>query len=252
MAMPYLMIFLSVETLETLEALSDAERGRLLTAMCKYCQDGDLPSLGGSERVAWPMFRKMIDNASASYKAKVEAGAKGGNKKQTNKQKGSTSLAEASRDLAEASTKVAKGKQTPSTELANGQQKGSERYQELRIKNYSSAAAEEARAREGTAAAAEEDLNLIASQHTEVFDAAERYGFLKSQAHLDKLNALLSEYEPEWILRAMDDANDNNAVSFAYIRKILERWKSEGGMHDGRKKAPEGGGSEWDNANFLT
>ena len=101
-------------------------------------------------------------------------------------------------------------------------------------------------------AAADDDLNLLASQHTEVFEAAERMGFLKSQAHLDKLNDLLSKYDPKWILQAMDDANDNNASSFAYLRKILERWKAEGGIHDGRKKAPEGGGSEWDNVTFLT
>lgn len=242
MAMPYLMIFLSVETLETLEALSDAERGRLLTAMCKYCQDGELPSLGGSERVAWPMFRKMIDNASASYKAKVNAGAKGAKKTNGKRSaKGQQTVGEES----------AEERQTVSSESAKGQQTVGESRQELRIKNYSSAAAEETRAREGVAAA-DDDLNLLASQHTEVFEAAERMGFLKSQAHLDKLNDLLSKYDPKWILQAMDDANDNNASSFAYLRKILERWKAEGGIHDGRKKAPEGGGSEWDNVTFLT
>jgi len=223
MMMPYIQIFADKE--DALNLLGDAERGRLLSALMEYNRTGVCPQLVGNERLVFPFFREGLDAARRLYEAKATAGVKGGSK---SKQKQSKTEAEA--------------KQTEANDPKN----------KNKNKNISSAAAEETRAREGVAAAADDDLNLLASQHTEVFAAAERMGFLKSQAHLDKLNDLLSEYDPKWILQAMDDANDNNASSFAYLRKILERWKAEGGMHDGRKKAPEGGGSEWDNVTFLT
>lgn len=78
---PYLMIFLDEEALEMLSLLSDAERGRLLTAMCDYRLTGEPAKLQGNERVAWPVFRRMIDNAQAAYDKKVAAGAKGGKAK---------------------------------------------------------------------------------------------------------------------------------------------------------------------------
>ena len=234
MMMPYIQIFADKE--DALNLLGDAERGRLLSALMEYNRTGVCPQLVGNERLVFPFFREGLDAARRLYEAKATAGVKGGSK---SKQKQSKTEAEAKQTEAEAKQTEAEAKQTEANDPKN------------KNKNISSAAAEETRAREGVAAA-DDDLNLLASQHTEVFAAAERMGFLKSQAHLDKLNDLLSEYDPQWIMQAMDDANDNNASSFAYLRKILERWKAEGGIHDGRKKAPEGGGSEWDNVTFLT
>ena len=76
----YIKIFL--DDLEAMEALSDAERGRLLTAMLKYAQSGEVPQLSGNERILFPIFRGRIDRDAADIDSlsekKREAGRAGG------------------------------------------------------------------------------------------------------------------------------------------------------------------------------
>lgn len=53
--------------LETIEQLSDAERGRLFTACLLYSKTGEAPKLSGNERFVFPAIRSQIDRDRRSY-----------------------------------------------------------------------------------------------------------------------------------------------------------------------------------------
>ena len=80
----YIKLFL--DDLDALEELSDAEKGRLLTALLKYGRSGEAPRLSGNERILFPMFRARVDRDFAMWRdksdnlheARAEAGRKGG------------------------------------------------------------------------------------------------------------------------------------------------------------------------------
>ena len=86
----YIKLF--VDYLDAIEPLSDAERGRLFTALLEYARTGEVPRLTGNERFLFPMMRAQIDrdlaamSASRDYLHSVrsEAGRKGGMKKAAN------------------------------------------------------------------------------------------------------------------------------------------------------------------------
>ena len=67
--------------LDVMEALSDGERGRLITAVLMYARDGVSPSLSGAERYVFPAIRSQIDRDKKSYEESVENGKKGGRPK---------------------------------------------------------------------------------------------------------------------------------------------------------------------------
>lgn len=55
--------------LEVMEALTDAEKGRLFTACLLYSKTGEVPQLSGNERYLFPAFRSQIDRDKKSYEA---------------------------------------------------------------------------------------------------------------------------------------------------------------------------------------
>lgn len=56
--------------LEAMEPLTDAEKGRLFTAMLVYSKTGEVPQLSGNERFIFPMMRGQIDRDNQRYDAK--------------------------------------------------------------------------------------------------------------------------------------------------------------------------------------
>ena len=68
--------------LDTMEALNDAECGRLFRALLEYSATGAAPELRGNERFVFPGMRSQIDRDIEKYKAKCarnrENGDKGG------------------------------------------------------------------------------------------------------------------------------------------------------------------------------
>lgn len=70
--MKYLKVY--TDFVQSMEPLSDAERGRLFTAMLEYAEQGTEPDLRGNERFVWPTAKQNIDRQKSSYKNKV-AGA---------------------------------------------------------------------------------------------------------------------------------------------------------------------------------
>lgn len=53
--------------IEAMEALTDAEKGRLFTACLSYSKTGEAPQLSGNERFLFPAFRSQIDRDNAGY-----------------------------------------------------------------------------------------------------------------------------------------------------------------------------------------
>ena len=80
MAREYIKVFNSYR--EAMEPLSDAEKGRLFTAMLDYSITGEVPKLRGNEKFIFPIFKIHIDLEAEAYRKTVEKnrinGAKGG------------------------------------------------------------------------------------------------------------------------------------------------------------------------------
>lgn len=78
--------------IESMEQLTDAERGRLFTACLFYSKTGEAPQLSGNERFVFPAMRSQIDRDIQNYedfvKKQSENGKKGGRpRKPTESQK---------------------------------------------------------------------------------------------------------------------------------------------------------------------
>ena len=67
MARDYICLYHSY--LDAIQALGDAERGRLLTAMLEYSITGEAPQLSGNERFLFPMIKAQIDRDRSRYDA---------------------------------------------------------------------------------------------------------------------------------------------------------------------------------------
>lgn len=74
--------------LDTMEALNDAECGRLFRALLEYSATGAAPELRGNERFVFPGMRSQIDRDIEKYNAKCarnrENGEKGGGRSPPN------------------------------------------------------------------------------------------------------------------------------------------------------------------------
>ena len=67
--MKYLKIF--TDFVIDMEALGDAERGRLFTAMLLYAETGEDVELKGNERFIWAKTKANIDACRQIYSEKV-------------------------------------------------------------------------------------------------------------------------------------------------------------------------------------
>ena len=80
MAREYICLYHSY--LDAIQALSDAERGRLLTAMLEYTLTGDAGNLRGNERFVFPLIKSQIDRDNGKYeeicKKRAQSGKIGG------------------------------------------------------------------------------------------------------------------------------------------------------------------------------
>ena len=80
MAREYICLYHSYR--DAIQALDDAERGRLLTAMLEYTLTGDAGPLCGNERFVFPLIKSQIDRDNAKYqetcKKRAQSGKIGG------------------------------------------------------------------------------------------------------------------------------------------------------------------------------
>jgi len=59
----------------------------------------------------------------------------------------------------------------------------------------------------------------------------------------DQLKDAEAEYPHDWFAPAIQEAVNNNARSWSYVKAILKRWKRDGYMSDNRKRKKAGRGS---------
>ena len=80
MAKEYICLYHSYR--DAIQALDDAERGRLLTAMLEYTLTGDAGNLRGNERFVFPLIKSQIDRNNGKYeeicKKRAQSGKIGG------------------------------------------------------------------------------------------------------------------------------------------------------------------------------
>ena len=88
--MDFVYIKVFIDTLDALEPLNDAERGRLFTALLEYAKTGVTPELLGNERFLFPLLRAQIDRDATQIeelsKVRSEAGKLGGRPKKKKNQ----------------------------------------------------------------------------------------------------------------------------------------------------------------------
>ena len=77
--MKYLKVF--TDFAEVIEPLSEAERGRLFTAMLQYASTGETAELKGAERFVWPTAKQNIDRTRVEAERNAACGSKGGRPK---------------------------------------------------------------------------------------------------------------------------------------------------------------------------
>ena len=75
---PYVCLYSSY--LESVAPFSEAERGRLLTAMLVYAVRGEEVRLPGNERYLWPTIKSQIDRDAAAYRERCEKNRDNGKK----------------------------------------------------------------------------------------------------------------------------------------------------------------------------
>lgn len=188
--MPYIQIFMDKE--EALNLLSDAERGRLLSALMEYNRTGVCAQLAGNERLVFPFFRDALDASKRLYEQRAEASAKGGEAR-----KQAASKPKVSREEAESKPKEAKNKN----------------------KNKNTSSSSKGFPLE------EEEAVVMTEELDEVCTAAEEAGLALTAKAMDTLNALVTEYGAPAVLDAISYAAEHTTQgrpNLAYIRTIAE------------------------------
>lgn len=79
MARDYICLYHSY--LDAIQALGDAERGRLFTAMLEYSMTGEAPQLNGNERFIFPMMKAQIDRDRSRYESICQKNSDNGRKR---------------------------------------------------------------------------------------------------------------------------------------------------------------------------
>lgn len=184
---------------EGIEALSDAEAGRLAKALWRYAATGEAENLSGGEKFAFAVcmatLRQDTENRSKVSAERSEAGKKGGRPKKANESKKSNCFSE-------------KAKKANESKKSN---------KEIRNKNnippYNPPMGEDDD---------EEALLALSARHQEVYDKAERCGFKPTTANLDALTGLIADHGADSVLAALDECVESNAINFRYLRAVLK------------------------------
>lgn len=188
MARDYICLYHSY--LDAIQALGDAERGRLLTAMLEYSITGEAPQLGGNERFIFPLIKAQIDRDRERYeetcRKNSEKGRLGGRPKKAEKP---AAFSESQESQGEG-----KGK-----EKGKGEEKGKDN------------AATAANAREA-------ELGRVLSRYMDCIDPTPPSTV--SQLLIGYTDTLSADV----VLHAIDIADAEAKRSWNYIQAILQRY----------------------------
>lgn len=113
--------------LDAMEALGDAERGRLVTAMINHSQRREIGELSGNERYIWPMIRSQIDRDMEAYERKCETNRTSGGKRTL------ANASERQRTLANADKEKGKGEEEGEYSPPESPPEGEKRKRERKV-----------------------------------------------------------------------------------------------------------------------
>lgn len=188
MARDYVCLYHSY--LDAIQALGDAERGRLLTAMLEYSITGAAPQLGGNERYIFPMVKAQIDRDREKYEEKCRKNAEKG------RLGGRPPKAGKAVAFSESLKSQGKGK-------GEGKGKGKEE------------AAYAANAREAA-------LGAVLSHYQDCITPT------PPSTVSQLLIAYTDELGPDVVIHAIDEAVNQRKLTWSYIQAILQRYSREG------------------------
>lgn len=180
-----------------IEALSDAEAGRLAKALWKFAATGEVENLGGGEKFAFAMCRATLEQdvqrRDEISEVRSKAGKNGAKQKKANGNKISNCF----------------------SEKANESKKNNCPQKEIRNKNnippYNPPTGDDD----------DDDLLLIAQQNNAVYDRAKECGFATDTATLHRLTELISMHGHQAVLDGLDQCVEYGAKSLAYLRKVV-------------------------------
>ena len=188
MARDYVCLYHSY--LDAIQALGDAERGRLLTAMLEYSITGAAPQLGGNERFIFPMAKAQIDRDRETYDQKCRSSSEKG------KLCGRPKKTEKATAFFESQKSQGKGE-------GKGEGKGK------------GEAANAANAREAV-------LSSVLSHYQDCITPA------PPSTVSQLLIAYTDELGPDVVIHAIDEAVNQRKLTWSYIQAILQRYSREG------------------------
>lgn len=220
MELSYVKVFLDWE--ERTETLSDAEKGRLMTAIVQYAKSGIRPDLQGAERHVFPTFRLQIDRDKAELDSlsvvRSESGKKGGRPKKATE---ANAISE---------------KQKNQMLFSESKKSKEERIKKKEKEDVVGFMSEE----EMEEASAENTIN-----NKKIIDAMENAGMNTSNVAIDAVIALSVEHGVDRVVESIEKAalhNKEKAVSVAYLKAVLDgsRKQERAIKPIKRVKVPEG------------
>ncbi len=216
MGMRYVQVY--YDFIHSLTPLSDAERGRLFTAMLEYAGQGTVPDLRGNERFVWPQLKSQIDRDNEKYdeisQMRSEAGKQGG--------------------LAKAGKRKQK-KQVQANDTKCHQEEDEEEDNDKEKNNEEDAvirAREKCGGDQKPSLITDKEAYENAADLETVFAHARLIGIPDTYADRIKSDTLVSEYSADWLTEAIQRAGNGpqSARSWRYIEGILRSWRKNGGI----------------------
>lgn len=181
--------------LDGIEALSDAEAGRLAKALWKYAATGEAVTSSGGEKFALATciatLRKDQEDRANLSQTRSASGKKGGRPK--------TEKANESKKSICFSEKANKSKKSICTHIRNKNKESSS------VGFFDD----------------DDEAFAIQQDHDEILDAAERVGLASNDFERDDLIGLYAEHGKPALLAALDQYGKHKGKSIAYLRAIL-------------------------------
>lgn len=181
--------------LDGIEALSDAEAGRLAKALWKYAATGETVTSSGGEKFALATciatLRKDKEGRAKLSDTRSRAGTMGGRPKKAKANESKKSIC--------FSEKANKSKKSICTHIRNKNKESSS------VGFFDD----------------DDEAFAIQQDHDEILDAAERVGLASNDFERDDLIGLYAEHGKPALLAALDQYGKHKGKSIAYLRAIL-------------------------------
>ena len=192
--MDYLKVWVSFR--KDMEALQDAEKGRLFDAMLLYAETGEEPDFKGAERILWPSVKQNIDRMDKRSKTLKSNGEKGGRPSKNQKKPNES-----------------KNNQTKPNETKENQTKAYKDKINIKEKEEK----EEKEPDDDFGFLGSEEAEKIQADHDEILDRLKYAGFELTPALMDKAVELYAEHGKETVLEAIEGCIKASKIRLDYL-----------------------------------